>query len=367
MSVDVLIVGAGVIGCSIAHALSRAGAGRIVVVDRGTPGGEASGAAAGLLVTASSRAPRGVLYELKRASAALFPSLVEELGEETGIDVDYSRAGLIDLAFTAGEADRLVRLAARRREQGFSVDLLDRAAALGLEPALSPSLQSAALFHDDRSIDPKRLVEALHAAARKRGVAFHLGTPVTAIVSAKQRVVAVEAGSERFEPGELVIAAGTWSPEIGALLRKKVPVRPDRGEILVFRSGVPLAHALSWNDGYLVPRAGGEILVGSTSARGEWEKVVTPSSIDLLRRRAASMVPQLHDAPLARSWAGLRPLSTLRRPIIGRMRGYENVVLATGHHRNGVLLAPITAKLVAEILLGDATSVPIGPFCYRAR
>jgi glycine oxidase len=367
VSADVVIAGGGIIGCAIAHALAHAGVGRIVVVERAAPGLEASGAAAGLLAVGSTRAPRGVVFELRRASAAMFPRLVETLRSETGIDVEYSSHGVLELAFTGRDAAMLERLVARRREQGFAVELLDPQQALSLEPAVNSTICGAAHFPDDRSIHNVRLVEALHAAARARGVEFRLGTELHGVEHAKGRVLSVQVGGERLVAGHLIIAAGVWSREVASLLRVKVPVRPDRGEMLALRPSAPLRRIVSWNDGYLVPRGDGEVLVGSTSTRGVAEKVVTASSMALLLSRAVRMVPSLADAALLRTWAGLRPLSTLRRPIIGPLRGFENVTLASGHHRSGILLAPITAKLVAELLVQGATSIPLQPFCYRPR
>lgn len=367
MSPDVVIAGGGIIGCAIAHALAGAGVGRIVVAERATPGNEASGAAAGLLAVASSRAPRGVVFELRRAGAAMFPQLVEKLRSDTGIDAEYSPHGVLDLAFTFRDAAKLKRLVARRREQGFSVDLLDPQQTLAEEPGVSPAIRAAAHFPEDRSINNVRLIEALHAGARARGVDFRLGSELSGVEHAKGRVISVRLGGERVPTGHLIIAAGVWSRRVGALLGVKIPVRPDRGEMLALRPKSPLRQIVSWNDGYLVPRVDGEVYVGSTSARGVEEKVVTASSVALLLRRAVRMIPDLADATLLRTWAGLRPLSTLRRPIIGPVRGFENVTLASGHHRSGILLAPITAKLVTELLVQGATSIPLQPFCYRPR
>jgi glycine oxidase len=364
---DVAIVGGGVIGCAVARALALAGAGRIVVVERARPGAEASGAAAGLLAVASSRAPRGVVFDLKRAGAEMFPALAEELQRETGIDIEYWPDGLLDLAFTTRDIERLSRLVERRREQGFPVDLLDGHAAREIEPRIGEDVRAAARFPGDRSINAARFVEALYASGARLGVDFRLGTPLNGIETAAGRVLAIRAGDERLSPGHLVVAAGAWSAEVGSLLRARIPVRPDRGEMLALRPVTPLRGALSWGDGYLVPRADGEVLVGSTSARGETEKVVTASSLAVLLGRALRMVPALAEATLTRTWAGLRPLSTLRRPIIGPLRGYRNVTLAVGHHRSGVLLAPITARLVAELLVSQTTSIPLQPFCYRPR
>jgi glycine oxidase len=189
---------------------------------------------------------------------------------------------------------------------------------------------------------------------------------VTRIESAAPRVTAVEAGGERLTPGHLIVAAGAWSAEVGALFGVRIPSAPTAARWSL-RPRAPLALTLSWRDGYLVPRADGDVLVGSTSVRGATDMGVTANAAATLLGRAVRMVPALADATLVRSWAGLRPLSTLRRPIIGRLRGFSNVTIACGHHRSGILLAPITGQLVAELLLRDATSIPIHPFCYRPR
>jgi glycine oxidase len=364
---DVAIIGGGVIGCAIAYYLAREGAGRVLVIDRSHPGHEASGAAAGLLAVASSRAPGGVLFDLRRVSAALFPKLVEELRDETGIDTDYRADGLLDLAFTDQEASDLERRVARRVEQEFRAELLDPSTLRKVESDLSEDVRAAALFSDDCSVDSVRLVAALHEAARSRGVEFRVGAAVTSIETAGDRVTAIAAGGERVMPARVVLAAGAWSREIGALFGVKIPVRPDKGEMLAVQTALPLRHSVSWGDGYLLPRSNGELLIGATSERGTFDKQVTEQSVRVLRERAARMVPALRDVSIARSWAGLRPCSTIRRPIIGPLRGYQNVIVATGHHRSGILLAPITGKLVAELIVHRATSISIEPFAYRPR
>lgn len=362
---DVAIIGAGVIGCAIARELARRGAGRIVVVDRGQPGGEASGAAAGLLAVASSRARGGALAALKRASAALVPALAAELREETGIDVEYAAGGILDLAFGSREAERLERFVGRQRERGFAVEALDGDAARARFPAVNPAVRGAALFAGDASLDAGRLVEALHASAAARGVAFRLGAPVRRVVARRGRVQAVEVDGERLAPGHLVIAAGAWAGAIGAMLRAPIPVRADRGEMLAVRPRTPLALPMFWGDGCLVPRPDGEVLIGSTSAPRAREKMVTAAGAALLLGRAVRMVPELAGAPVTRVWSGLRPRSLLGRPLLGPLRGYANATVAGGHHRTGILLAPITARLVAELLLDRATSLDIQPFRHR--
>jgi glycine oxidase len=366
MTPDVVIVGGGVIGCAIAYALSHARAGRVVVLERPPRPGDASRAAAGLLAVASSRAPGGVLFELRRASAACFPEWVEALREQTGADVEYRTAGLLELAFTPDEVERLRGLVERRQAQGFRIQWLDRAAVRAAEPAVGPTVSAGALFADDRAVHPVRLLEALRGAASASGVVFRAAA-VTAVEHTAGRVLALVAGGERVSAGHVVLAAGVWSQEIGALCGARMPVRPDKGEMLALRPERPLTHAVAWGDGYLVPRADGEVWVGSTSNRGDDPPTVRAESLALLSSRALRMAPGLAGAAVVRLWAGLRPCSTIRRPIIGPLRGYENVLVATGHHRSGILLAPITGQLVAELLTQGRTSIDLQPFGYRPR
>lgn len=364
-SADVAIVGAGVIGSAVAYTLSRRTQLRIVVVDRGTPGSEASNAAAGVLAVASVRAHRGVLFELRRTSAGMFPELVAALQEETGIDLGYRRNGLIALALSESRAAALREEVSHRRTQRLRCEMLEGSAVLSIEPAVNPEVCAAALFPDDCVIDSERLVAALVAAARRRGVHFSVQTPVRSLSSAGG-VVRLELHGDCLEAAVVVMAAGAWSGELLATCGIKVPVRPARGEMAALRlTGWPLQHTLSVGDGYLVPRRDGEVLVGSTTAFVGFDKRVTAEGLRTLLARAAEMVPRVREATLLRSWAGLRPCSTIRRPIIARLPGLDNVVLATGHHRNGILLAPITAKLVAEMIAGAPPCVPLSPFRYR--
>src|SRR5262249_23641286 len=273
----------------------------------------------------------------------------------------------LDLAFSSRDAELLDRLVARRQEQGFAVELLDADSVRARHPEVNPAVRRGAWFADDRAVNNVRLAEALHASARAHGVEVRTGAAVTRLVAQHQRVAALEAGGESFVPGHLIVAAGAWAAEIGGLLGVKIPVRADRGEMAAVRPAAPLALTLSWHDGYLVPRRNGEVLIGSTSARGVTEKLVTARAAATLLGRAVRMVPALADAALVRTCAGLGPLSPLRRPIIGPPRGFANLTLAIGHPRSGILLAPITAKLVAELLLHDSPSIPLQPFCYRPR
>jgi glycine oxidase len=364
-SADVVIVGAGVIGSAIAYTLARSTTLRIVVVERGTPGCEASNAAAGVLAVASCRARRGVLLELRRRSAAMFPELVARLQEETGIDLGYRRDGLIALAFTEPEVAALQELVRHRNEQGLRAEFLDRAGVLSVEPTVSSQVHAGGLFPDDRSINSERLVAAFVAAAQQRGVECRFNSKVQSLCSANG-VVKCRLANDALDASTVVVAAGAWSGELLASCGFKVPLRPARGEMAAVQPATwRLHHTLTADEGYLVPRGDGEVLIGSTTAFVGFDKGVTDAGLAMLLARAQAMVPQLREAPLRRSWAALRPCPTIRRPIIAPLPGVENVILATGHHRNGILLAPITGTLVAEMIMRHAPSVPLRPFSYR--
>ena len=363
---DVAIVGAGVIGAAIAYYVARSTKLRVVVVERGTPGCEASNAAAGVLAVSSGRARQGALLDLRRRSATMFPALVAALEEETGIDLGYRREGLIALAFTTAEADGLHQLIQHRGEQGLRCEWLTPSEVRVLEPSVSAHICGGAFFPDDRSVDSERLVAALVAAAQRRGVEFRLRVAAQAI-SPVGDAVKLHLDSGVVEAGVVVVAAGAWSGELLTSLGVKVPLRPARGEMLALRcENWEPHHTVSAEMGYLVPRDG-KVLVGSTVAFVGFDKQVTAEGVATLLANAALMVPRLDGTAPVRTWAGLRPCPTIRRPIIAPLPGLANVLLATGHHRNGILLAPITAQLVTELITAATPTVPLHPFNYRRR
>jgi glycine oxidase len=364
---DFLVVGAGVIGCAIARELARRRAGSVVVIDSGAPGAEASGAAAGVLAVSSSRSPRGALLHLKRASAAMFPQLVAALRDETGIDVEYRANGLLELAFGERDARELQAVVAKREAEGEVAEWLDARQVCEMEPTAAADVTGGAFFATDHAINNTRMVEALRDSAAKAGAHFAAGCRLRRVERDGRRLTAAVAGELRFEPGNMIVAAGFGSRIVGELLGAKMPIRADRGEMVALRPERLPRRTTVWGDGYLVPRNDGELLIGATSGRGETEKVVTAASLELLLRRAARMIPGLAESPLVRQWAGLRPMCTLRRPMLGPVRGYENVTVATGHHRSGILLAPITAALIAASVLEERPSLEMAPFKYRKK
>jgi glycine oxidase len=367
MQPDIIVIGAGVIGSAIAYELARRTAARITVVERGVPGCEASGAAAGLLGIASTRARDGALFRLRRTSAQMYPDWVGRLEEETGHRVGFQRAGTVSVALSEGEAGALRSRVVLRRSQGFSAESLDTVVLRELEPAVTHAVCGAALFAEEARVHPRRLVAALVEAAVRRGVRFRPQTTADRLsTDASSARVRTNEGS--IDAAYVVVAAGAWASPLLEPAGVKVPLRPARGEMIALRSnGWGLKHVLSDTQGFLATCGPGEVVVGSTTAFVGFDKCVTAGGVAALREYASRLVPAARDTVVARRWAGLRPCPTIRRPLITPLPDLHRVFLATGHHRNGILLAPVTAHLMTDLILGETPVVSPQPFGYRRR
>jgi glycine oxidase len=345
---DVLVIGGGVIGCAIARQVAGAGQ-SVVVVDRGALGAEASAAAAGVLAVASGDA-EGRQLELRRASLARFTALAASLADESGIDVEYAVPGTLELCLADEEEAAAAGRIAHRRAQGFRVDWMDAATVRREEPAANPAARGAIRFADDAQVNNVRLVEALARAASRRGAELCPGTEVVGAERDGDRLIRVRVGSETIAPGSVVLAAGAWSARVAGVA-PSLAVEPARGQMLALRPGVSLVrHILANADGYLVPRRNGEVLLGATVEHVGFDKAVTAAGLATLHAKLARLAPGALDLPVARVWAGLRPFGRAGEPLIGRASETANLIVATGHHRNGILLAPITAVMVADLL-----------------
>jgi glycine oxidase len=356
---DVLVVGAGVIGCAVARELAATGR-SVVVADRGPVGGEASSAAAGALGVASG-GDEGERLALRRASLAAFPALVATLADETGIDVGYEVPGVVELAFDDGELTGQHERAARRRAQGLRAEPLDVRALRALEPGASGAAIGAVRYPDDALVEADAFVRALAEAARRCGAIVMTGTPVHGVERAGDRVVRARVGDGWIAPETVVIAAGAWSATIAGITTG-IAVTPVRGQMLALRPVARCCHAiLTGRDGFLVPRRSGELWVGATFEDAGFARAVTGEGLERLLAHVARLAPAALAAPVVRAWSGLRP-GLDGGPVIARAPDAANVVVATGHYRNGILLAPITATAVAAVLAGTPVPEAVRPF-----
>lgn len=360
---DVVIVGGGGIGCACAWELAGRGL-RVVVVERGTPGREATWAAAGMLSALSDDEHPDDLLALARASRERYAAFVQALRQATGIEVAHRTPGILRVALSDDEAASLRRWVTQQQEAGLEAEWLDADAVRRLEPSLAPAVRGGALARTEQHIDNRRLGRALWAAATAAGARFLLGVPATRILGADTgRVTGVElATGERIEAGTVVVAAGCWSGLLSGLPRS-LPVVPVRGQMLALETvPPPLARIILSTRCYLIPDAGGRVLVGATVEQAGFHAVVTPAGLRHLADAACAAAPVLADAPVVEVWAGLRPGTPDGLPVLGPDPDVPNLVYATGHHRNGIVLTPITAAVVGDVVAGTAPAVPLEPF-----
>lgn len=356
---DVVVVGAGAIGCAVALELAKAGL-RVTVVERGQPGCEASGASAGMLDAAFEEP--GPLAELARASRALYPGLAEELRAAAGVDIELGQGGHLHLLTSDAEARKFAQQAEGREAGGERYVFLPADEVRRLEPRISPEVRGAIYLSENRWVNPGRLVAGLVQAAALSGVTFRLGSGVEELIRKGGRAVGVRGRGFALEAGAVVLAAGAWSGLIAGAPRT-LEVRPVKGQILALGTlPAVIRHVLYHGETYLVPRASGEVLVGATVEEAGYDKTVTAEAVRGLLADAIAAVPALAEAPFLRAWVGLRPIARDGEPVVGPWPDLPGLYVATGHFRKGILLAPITARLIRELLVEGKPSLPIAPF-----
>jgi glycine oxidase len=346
----VVVIGGGVMGCAVAWRLAAAGA-SVRVLERAVPGAEASSAAAGILAAQEEAEGPGPLFELCLASRARFPAVVAELQSEVGMDVGYRPTGLLSVAATDAEADALETRYGWQRERGLRVEWLRGTNVQAAEPALDPRFQAALSFPDDHQLEPRAYLKALSLAAMRAGATFTTGAQVRRIVTEGDRAIGVELDGETVAAETIVVAAGSWSSLVpGAGLPARA-VRPMRGQIVQLETRPPAVRGtIVAPGGYLVGRADGRLLVGSTMEHAGYDRRVTAGGIHHVLDLALTLAPSLRDAPVTETWANFRPTTPDRLPALG-LAPVRGVVVATGHFRNGILLSPITALVVRSLVL----------------
>jgi glycine oxidase len=347
---DVIVIGGGIIGLSLAIELRKQGR-SILILERGEPGREASHAAGGMLVECSLETP-AALQPLAAASASMYPRFVDELQIESGLHADLRDQGAIVFPPPGHMYE----------PSGFTVaGLLKLLPALlaEMEPALA-ELNQRAFFLKERSVDPRGLVSAALAAAKRLGVDISSGEEVTTVELSEGRAAGVVAKKASFLAPVVVNCAGAWSGQIAPYA---FPTRPVKGQMLCLLSpsrGL-LQHVIRSPEVYLIPRSDGRILVGTTMEEAGFDKRTEVDAIQRLHRGAIALVPELKNAKILEDWAGLRPGTPDALPILGATAtpGYY---VATGHFRDGILLAPITARVMAQVIGGKSPDYNLDAF-----
>ncbi len=355
---DVVILGGGVIGLTTAYLLARAGA-RVLVCDQAKVGQEASWAGAGILPPSDLRTDCQPCDRLRALSGQMFPSLSEELRQETGIDNGYVRCGGL------GWPDPAEHVADEEwYGAGVTTELLDAAALGRLEPALAADLGPARRVPAMAQLRNPRHLQALAAACARTGrVTLHEGAAAEELLIEQGRVRAVRATTGTLVGDTYLIATGAWTDRLMRPLGLRPGIRPVRGQIVLLNPGRMLfGHILTQGARYLVPRLDGRVLIGSTEELAGFDKRNTADGVQGLLALATRLVPALRESAVECCWAGLRPGSPDGLPFLGRVPAVRNLLVAAGHFRAGIQLSPGTALLMKELILGEPLSLPLEAF-----
>ncbi len=364
----VAIIGAGVVGLGIGWRL--AGRATVTVFDRGKAGSGASHAAAGMLAACCEAEPgEEALIALGRESQARWPAFAEELLRTSGIDVELRREGILHLALTADDQAEIAQRLEFQRQLDLPLEWLSAAATRAREPHLAGKIAGALFSPEDHQVDNRKLVQALRVAAEAAGATICEHRPVKEIVVQGGRAKGVLLQDETVAAADIVVlAAGAWSRGIAGLPPdRRPPVRPLKGQVLTLRmdAAAPLISHVVWAPGaYMVPRRDGRLIVGATVEEKGFDETMTAGGVLTLLEAAWRAVPAVEELPIEEMCVGHRPGSRDDAPILGR-GPLEGLFYATGHHRNGILLAPVTADAMARLILDDMVEPAIKPFCLE--
>jgi len=363
---DVAIIGGGVIGLTIARALAHRGAGDICLIERNGLGQEASFAAAGMLAPQAEADSQDDFFELACRSRDLYPNFAASLRDETGIDIELDTTGTLYLALTNHDLVDIEKRYEWQTAAGLAVEKLTPSQAQVLEPCINENVLGALRFPLDLQVENRRLLSALTNSVVNLGVSLLSGTTVESLRIEKDRVTGVVTSRGIINSPSVVIAAGTWSSFIrfsAGVEKPELVIEPVRGQMISFDARPQVTrHVIYSPRGYIVPRQDGRLLAGSTSERAGFAKQVTAGGINTILKNALEISPSVAALPIVDTWAGLRPRAPDNLPVLGPCVEIGGLFYATGHYRNGILLAPVTGELITEAVVAGVTSPLLGPF-----
>jgi len=355
MARDVIVIGGGVIGCSIAWRLAQSGL-KVTVIERGRVGCEASRAAAGMLTPQGGAESGGPFFDLCLQSRAMYREFGRELTEASGIDIEYKDEGTLFIVLEGEDEEQKTRWASWQIEAGLPLEYLSASEVRNIEPAVTQSATRAIFLPQEHQVENRRLMDALEVAIKRAGVELMEGADVSAITTASGKVNGVLCGGERLSADMVVVAAGTWSSHLLAPLGLNIRIIPALGQMIAVKGRDSLIdRVIHSSKVYVVPRRDGRTLIGATVEYSGFQKRVTVQGMSYLLSAATQIVPALEECEVVEAWSGLRPDTVDHMPVLGPV-GVDNLLLASGHFRNGILLAPITAQLISEIVIGSRIS-----------
>ena len=366
-SAEVVIIGGGVIGLTIARALALRGARDICLIERSNLGHEASFAAAGMLAPQAEANSKDDFFTLACRSRDMYANFAASLREETGTDVELDTTGTLYLALTHHDLVDIEKRYEWQAAAGLTIEKLSPAQAQELEPCISDAVVGALRFPLDMQVENRRLLSALTNSVAKLPVAIHTETSVQFVQVERDRVAGVQTSRGFVSCRTVVAAAGTWSSliPVAGKSAEKTPftIEPIRGQMISFDARPQLTrHVIYTPRGYIVPRQDGRLLAGSTSEHAGFAKQVTAGGISRILANAQEISAAIARLPIVDTWAGLRPRAPDNLPVLGPCDEIGGLFYATGHYRNGILLAPVTGELIAEAVVDGTLSPLLGPF-----
>ncbi|MEH7416238.1 glycine oxidase ThiO [Neobacillus drentensis] len=352
-SYDVAIIGGGINGSSIAYQLSKMGK-RVVVIEKNHLACEASSAAAGMLAAQAEIEEDGPFFQLALKSQAMFPDLSKELLEISGIDIEFVQKGMIKIAETEEVAKEVQQQEAFQQCWDPEIEWLDSHSLRELEPSLSPAVAGGMYLPNDGHVQPAKLSLAFAKGAEQFEATILENTEVISFIYEQDRVIGVQTTLGNIHCNQVVLATGAWASKLMHETGIDMTVYPVKGECFSVMADSPIINRTIFSDKqcYLVPKRNGEIYIGATQVENTFDKSVTPGGIASLVERAVQLVPQIKDARWERVWAGVRPQTGDGLPYIGEHPLWKGLFIAAGHYRNGILLSPVTGRLVADLLEG---------------
>ncbi len=352
------------IGLSVARALARKRVGSVLLLERAELGREASFAAAGMLAPQAEANVDDAFFRLCCRSRDLYPTFAVQLLEETGIDVELDQAGTLYCAFTEHDCAEIEKRYEWQRGLGLPVEKLTPRQARELEPNLSEKVLAALKFPLDIQVENRQLLRALIAANEKLGVKSSAHTTVESLRIERGKVTGVSTSKGFVKTPNVVMAGGAWNSFIKTgTATPQIRIEPVRGQMMCFEAQPAVAHHVIYSArGYVVPRRDGRLLAGSTTEEAGFVKEVTRGGLEAIRNHALEIAPRIAELTLVDSWAGLRPRAADELPVLGKTGETEGLFFATGHYRNGILLAPLTGELIAALIADNVVAAELQTF-----
>lgn len=349
MNSQSLIIGGGVIGLAIARALHKKGFRKITILERGEIGKESSFAAAGMLAPQAETDKIDDFFHLCNESNLLYPQFAKELLDETGVDIELDQSGTLYLAFHKSDVEEIRARYEWQRSAGLQVEHLTAQQIKRAEPFVSPDVLEGLFFPNDRQVENRKLLVALRKYAELNDIKIIEKSEVINILIENGKAVGAETSDHKYRSENVIIATGAWTSLIKSGEIRMPKVKPIRGQMMSFHTAKRLFQRVIYSPrGYIVPRKLGRILAGATVENVGFEKSVTNEGIEFIRQNALEISPSLASLPLDETWAGLRPFAENGLPVLGSFPQCGKLFIATAHYRNGILLAPLTAEIMAN-------------------